>query len=191
MLAGRLDRAGQLSASALLQDRKTPGCRARVSCVCVVVVTVQVAGWGSPLVPVVFEYRHCVRSDEADRQGHANNVVFVRWMQDAAVAHSEAQGWSHQACREAGVAWVARSHFIEYRRPAFPGDDIVITTWIADMRRIASTRKYRMERTEGSDRVLVARAETVWVLVDAATGKPRRIPPQILEAFELAADPPA
>ena len=161
-------------------------------------------------MPAIYEHAHEVLVEETDGQGHVNNVVFLQWMNDAAVAHAAVQGWSAEACREAGVAWVARSHYIEYRRPAFPGEQIVVRTWIADMQRMKSTRKYRIERIEsdggrggrwgdggtsrgdmhasGPGRVLLARAESVWVLVDAKTGKPKRIPPEIERSFELVVE---
>ena len=40
----------------------------------------------------IFEYPHAVAADEIDEQGRANNVVYVSWMQDAALAHSAALG---------------------------------------------------------------------------------------------------
>ncbi len=46
-----------------------------------------------------------------------------------------------------------------------------------------SLRRYRVYRR--ADRQLLARAETRWVFVDYATGKPRRIPAQIAQSFPV------
>lgn len=131
-----------------------------------------------------FEYPHTVADDEIDEQGHANNVVYVAWMQAAALAHSATLGWTPQRYLELGFGWVARSHTIEYLRPAFAGDEIVVQTHVADMKRVTSTRVYRIVRR--ADHELLARAETTWAFVDYATGRPTRIPAEIIHAFQVA-----
>ncbi len=132
-----------------------------------------------------FEYFHTVTADEIDQQGHANNVVYVAWMQAAALAHSAARGWTPQRYLELGMGWVARRHTIEYLRPAFDGDEIVVRTWVIDMTRVASTRLYRISRR--SDSELLAKAETSWAFINYATGRPTRIPKEISGAFLASA----
>jgi acyl-CoA thioester hydrolase len=130
-----------------------------------------------------FEYRHTVADDEIDEQGHANNVVYVAWMQAAALAHSAALGWTPQRYLQKGMGWFARSHSIEYLRPAYAGEEIVVQTHVADMKKVTSTRVYRIvRRTDGE---LLAKAETHWAFVNYATGKPTRIPAEIVHAFPI------
>jgi acyl-CoA thioester hydrolase len=137
-------------------------------------------------MPAVYEHHHVVRSDEIDDYGHANNVRYVAWMQSAAVAHSSAQGWTPERYREAGCGWVARTHFIEYLAPAFAQDEIVIRTWVADFKKVTSARRYRMIRAR--DGTVLARAETNWAFMDLTRAAPRRIPPEVGEAFEVVRD---
>ena len=125
----------------------------------------------------VFEYPHTVADDEIDEQGHANNVVYVAWMQAAALAHSAALGWTPERYLQLGMGWVARSHTIEYLRPAVAGDEIIVETHVADMKKVTSSRVYRIVRRD--DRELLAKAETHWAFVNYATGKPTRIPAEI------------
>jgi len=115
-----------------------------------------------------------------DGNAHVNNVEYVRWMQDAAISHADAVGCT-AATLAAGASWVARSHHIEYLRPAFAGEKLTIFTWVSTVRRSSSLRKYRIAR-EGR---LIAQGETVWVYVDAATGKPRPIPQAVHDIFTL------
>ena len=68
--------------------------------------------------------------------------------------------------------------------PAFAGDRIILRTWVADFRKVRSMRRYEFLR--GPDQQVLARGETDWVFVDAATGRPRAVPPAIVEAFETA-----
>src|SRR5687768_18244043 len=103
-----------------------------------------------------FQYEFDVPASAIDGNGHVNNVEFVRWMQDAAVAHSDAVGCT-TATTAAGATWVARSHHIEYKRPAFAGDRIRVVTWVKNARRAFSLRKYRFERV--NDGTLLAEGE--------------------------------
>jgi acyl-CoA thioester hydrolase len=130
-----------------------------------------------------FTYLHTVGDDEIDEQGRANNVAFVAWLQAAAIAHSAALGWTAPRYRELGKGWVVRSHTIEYLRPALAGDQIIVETHVADMKKVTSLRVYRILRA--ADREVLARAETNWAFVDYATGRPTRIPTEITHAFPI------
>ena len=134
-------------------------------------------------MPRVFQYCHTVSQDEIDPLGHANNVAYVEWLQAAAMAHSAAQGWPGERYRRLGTGWVVRSHTIEYLRPARAGDEIIVKTWVATMRKATSLRRYHVLRA--ADEQLLATAETRWACVDYSTGQPVRIPREIAGAFEL------
>ena len=131
----------------------------------------------------VFDYPHTVAADEIDEQGRANNVVYVSWMQDAALAHSAVLGWTPERYLGLGMGWVARSHWIEYLQPAMAGDEIIVETRVSEMKKVTSRRVYRILRR--SDREVLAKAETNWAFVNYATGKPTRIPPEIAGAFPV------
>lgn len=121
------------------------------------------------------EYHMTVPSEVIDENGHTNNVAYVAWMQDAAIDHS--QTWKvEEFMKENGATWFARRHEIEYLRPLFEKDALVIRTWIASAARVKSLRKYEFYR----DEVLVARGETEWVHVDVDSGKPKRIPAELM-----------
>ena len=123
-----------------------------------------------------------------DAQGHVNNVEFVRWMQEAAVAHADACGCTAAAMAGVGAMWVVRSHHIEYLRPAFAGERISVLTWVANFRRAFSLRRYKFVRD--GDGVVLARGETDWVFVDATSGRPRSVPEGIAGIFAVIGDEP-
>jgi acyl-CoA thioester hydrolase len=77
-------------------------------------------------------------------------------------------------------------HHIEYLAPAFAGDAITVLTWVADFRKVRSLRRYKFVRAE--DQRVLAQGETDWVLVDASSGRPRGIPDEIRDLFELVPD---
>ncbi|MEN6498539.1 MAG: acyl-CoA thioesterase [Thermoguttaceae bacterium] len=133
-------------------------------------------------MPEIYEHHHTIRNDEVDSLGHANNVCYVGWLQDAAVAHSTAQGWSGSRYREMGCGWVVRSHKIDYLQSAYEGDAIVVRTWVATMNKATSLRRYQIVRA--ADQTLLATAETLWAFVNYATGRPTRILREIATAYQ-------
>jgi len=133
----------------------------------------------------IFTYKLTIPETAVDRNGHVNNVVFVQWMQDAAVRHYEAMGGTGPT-QALDATWVVRSHLIEYLRPGFAGELLLVQTWVMDMRRVRSKRGYRFLRL--SDEQLLVRGETDWVFVDATSGAPRAVPPEIVGLFTLLPD---
>ena len=127
-----------------------------------------------------------IAPESIDMNGHVNNQEYVRWMQDIATAHSHEQGWTVDRYLDTGTTWVIRSHYIEYIRPAFLGDDLMVATWVAGMDAQTSPRKYRFVRAR--DGKTVVEAETLWVYCDATSGRPLAITPDIRDAFPVVSD---
>jgi acyl-CoA thioester hydrolase len=129
-------------------------------------------------------YRHSivVSQDAIDANGHANNVEYLRWMQDAAIGHAEASGGA-DATRRIGASWVVRRHHIEYVQSAFAGDRLLVLTWVANLRKASSLRKYLLLRE--TDCAMIARGETNWVFVDSQSGRPIAIPKEVFSLFQV------
>jgi acyl-CoA thioester hydrolase len=125
-----------------------------------------------------FEHEFTVPAEAIDTNGHVNNVAFVQWMQDIAIAHFRALGGT-EPMRAVGGAWVVRSHHVEYLAAAFVNERLTAKTWIVDVGRVRSLRKYEFWR---GDKLLV-RGETDWVFVNATTGRPLSIPDAIKHAL--------
>ena len=135
----------------------------------------------------IYRHKFTVDQNTIDENGHVNNVVYVQWMQDVAVLHSTAAGCTDRT-RDIGAMWVARSHKIEYLRPAFAGDEIEALTWVVNFRKVRSLRRYKFVRV--ADHAVLAQGETDWVFMDAKKGRPRVIPPEVSGAFTLVAEDP-
>ena len=117
-----------------------------------------------------------------DENGHVNNVTYVQWMQDIAVEHYSSIGGIEAQGQDA--TWVVREHKVEYLLPAFAGEEIEIRTWVENIRRVRSLRKYEFVRK--ADGKTLVKGETDWVFVDAKTGRPRAIPAKVAAVFNLA-----
>lgn len=116
--------------------------------------------------------------DDIDDNGHVNNVVYLRWAQDMGVAH-----WKSLAPAEAQAtwAWVALRHEVDYRRALMPGETAQGRTWVSAT--AEGPRFDRFIRIDGPDGQICAQVKTTWVLIEQATGRPRRVPAWMLEMF--------
>ena len=115
---------------------------------------------------------------DIDANGHVNNVVYLRWAQDLGVAH-----WQTLAPPEALTtwAWVALRHEIDYRRELKLGETAHGRTWVADAAQ--GPRFDRYIRIDAADGAMCAQCLTTWVLIEQATGRPRRVPDWIGQMF--------
>ena len=124
-----------------------------------------------PEVPALaFHHEFRVPTSAIDALGHANNVEYVRWVQDVAGAH-----WLRICPAEAQdqYIWVVREHRIRYLQPAFADEALRATTWVGETSGATSLRYTRLTRL--SDDVVLCEAETTWVLLDPKSGRPVRV----------------
>ena len=134
-----------------------------------------------PISPIYSKTIHIPES-AIDENGHVNNVTYVQWMQDIAVEHYASIGGIE--AQGADSTWVVREHKIEYFLPAFLNEEIEIKTWVENIRRVRSLRKYEFTRT--SDGKTLVKGETEWVFVDVKTGSPRAVPEAVIKVFNPA-----
>ena len=130
----------------------------------------------------IYSRSFLIPADAIDGNGHVNNVAYVQWMQDIAVEHYEAIGGVNPM-QLIGATWVVREHKIEYLLPAFENEEIEIRTWVENVRRVRSLRKYEFVRK--SDGKILVKGETDWVFVDVKTGAPRAIPEEVFKVFSM------
>ena len=131
-----------------------------------------------------FDVPHTVEADEIDGQGHVHNLRYIAWTLRAAGRHSAALGWNAEEMFDRfGSGWVVRSHEVVYRLAALAGDEIVVRTWVADVARHAATRRSVICRM--SDRKVLARVRSRWVMVDLRVRKAIPIPAEVASRIEV------
>jgi len=132
----------------------------------------------APVEP--FELPIQVASADIDDLGHVNNIVYLRWVQDVAEAH-----WFSAAPAEdqAGLVWMVVRHEIDYLSPAVAGDDLILRTWVGAAAGLRFDRHTEVLRT--ADRKVLAKARTVWVPIDAASGRPKRVSDRVRKMFSV------
>ena len=129
----------------------------------------------------VFEMTFIAAPEHIDELGHVNNAVWVRWMEQVAVAH-----WRSVADAEHQDAyfWVVVRHEIDYLRAVLEGERITARTWVGDNLKGAKfDRHIEFVGADGKPRV---RSRTDWAIIDKASGRPIRIPPEVVAPFTAA-----
>jgi acyl-CoA thioester hydrolase len=128
-----------------------------------------------------FEITIPVETADIDELGHVNNVAYLRWVQDVAVAHWRAIA---STVDQARLQWLVVRHEIDYKHPALLGDAIIAKTWVGTASRIRFERHTELLRA--ADGRLLAKARTLWCPIDAVTGKPASVGPDVRARFSVA-----
>ena len=125
-----------------------------------------------------FSNSFIVKPEHLDEQHHVNNVVYVQWIQDVALAH-----WFRVASDEqkAKYAWVILRHEIDYKKQAFAGEEITVTTWVGKATKVTCERFTEIRR----DEILLVQAKSNWCMFDTKTKKPAKISGEIREQFGM------
>ncbi len=113
---------------------------------------------------------------------HVSNVEYVRWIDRVAELHADALGYTRRRLIDGGIMWFVVRHEIDYLAEAWPGDELVLATWVRTMQRVKSWRDTLIIRP--ADGTLVCRAATLWVLVDLQSRRPARIDARMALRFD-------
>lgn len=126
----------------------------------------------------VFTQQLTALPEHIDELGHVNNAVWVQWIQQVALAH-----WYSLAdpAHAENYFWVIVRHEIDYLRPAFEGDVVTARTWVGEAPKGA--RFDRLMEFTGRDGKTCVRARTVWAIVDKRSGRPVRVPADVVAPF--------
>ena len=126
----------------------------------------------------VFDLTLTAAPEHIDELGHVNNAVWVQWIQHVAVAHWEAVA---DAAHRDAYFWVVVRHEIDYLRAAHAGDCITARTWVGDAP--TGARFDRFVEFTGADGKVCVRAKTGWAIIDKDSGRPIRVPPEVVAPF--------
>jgi len=120
-----------------------------------------------------FSHSFRVSAADIDAQGHVNNVAYVKWIQDVAVAH-----WFSVTTEEMRekYTWMLTRHEIDYKKQTFAGEEVTATTWVGKATRITWERFTEIRRGED----ILVKARSIWCLIDRQTSKPSRITSEMI-----------
>ena len=115
---------------------------------------------------------------DIDELGHVNNAVWVQWIQEVATRH-----WMAIAdpAHVDAYVWVVTRHEIDYRGNVRPGETVTARTWVGEAPRGA--RFDRLMEFTGADGKVKVAAKTTWALIEKASGRLMRVPPEVAAPF--------
>jgi len=121
-----------------------------------------------------YNFSFFVKEEELDNLNHVNNINYVKWVQKASEKH-----WNYLTNNafENSYVWVVLRHEIDYLASAILGDKIEVTTWLGDSYGVKSERFVEIFRND----TVIAKAKTIWCLLDKEDMKPIRIPKELLK----------
>ncbi len=114
---------------------------------------------------------------------HINNIEYLRWIDKGSQLHCDSCGWNRQRLLQTEMMWFVARHEIDYVSEASDKNQLRLTTWVDDIRRVKSWRTTYIHAVGETTRV-VCRCKTLWVLVDLKTRKPKTVPFEMAHALQ-------
>ncbi len=130
----------------------------------------------------MYEFDSRVRYSEVDSNQDLTILGLIDYFQDCSTFQSEDLGIGVDYLNEHQLGWVVVSYHVMIERLPRLGEHIRIQTFPYNLKGMFGSRNYAMVDDDGNR---IACADSLWVLVDLATGKPTRIPADIGDRYEL------
>lgn len=131
--------------------------------------------------PDVFTIKQVVRWRDIDPMNHVNNAAYVAYMDNAAFEVARVLGWPVDRCIREGLGVLVRNSHIEYLQSAVMDDELEVSTWLSEVRRVSAIRHYTIRRT--SDQALILQAHSRLAFVNLNTGRPTAMPDEFISSF--------
>ena len=126
----------------------------------------------------IFEKPITINTQDIDENGHVNNIRYLKWVQDVAIAHWNSVSTSQM---KAQLLWVVSRHEIDYLKSAFLDSNLIAKTWVVEPNGARSDRYVNI--CDAANNSIIAKIKTTWYLLDAQTKKPKRIDQEITDVF--------
>lgn len=130
-----------------------------------------------PLVPM---------AGDIDALDHTNNGTYVRWCEKIGWAHSEQLGLAVADYLRLDRAMAIRRGEYDYLLPTQLGDRLTLGTWLLPGDgKLVMERRFQLLRDD--DNTTVMRGRWDLVCIEVSSGRPRRMPPEFVQAYLSAA----
>jgi YbgC/YbaW family acyl-CoA thioester hydrolase len=133
------------------------------------------------IMPKTYSWRFQVRTYDVGGDGLVSPTNLQRYLEEGATQASASAGYDINWYRENNRLWVLRTATIRYYLPVTYPDELELTTWVSDFRRVQSHRDYALHRV--ADGQLVLRGRGNWVFINTVTMQPIRVPAEFMEQF--------
>jgi len=122
---------------------------------------------------------------DLDSYQHVNNVVYIRWLEQCAWAHSAAVGFPESRCVDMARGMAVRTLHVDYLAACYAGNSIRVGNWIcASDGRLRVSRRYQLANVQSGTTVM--RGQIDFVCMNLSNGRPVRMPPQMAAAYSVS-----
>ena len=126
----------------------------------------------------IFEYPIVVKESDIDENGHVNNISYLKWVQDVAIAHWKSVSTKEQ--QEQNL-WVVNRHEIDYLKQAYLTSKLTAKTWVTEPNGAKSERHVTIYEKENE--TIISKIITTWYLLDGTSKRPKRISEELAQIF--------
>lgn len=123
-----------------------------------------------------------IRYSETDSEGRLTLTSLLNYFQDVTTFQSEDLGLGIAYTRDLHLAWVLSSWQIVVERYPHMGEKVTVGTFPTEFKAFMGTRNFFMQ---GEDGAYIAKANTLWSLLNTDTGKPSLPTEKMLECYVL------
>lgn len=135
-----------------------------------------------PPPPNVFTIKQIVKWRDIDPMNHVNNAAYISYMDNAAFEIGRIAGWPVERYRQEGFGMLVHNTHIEYLQSAVMDEELDVSTWLSDVKRVSAMRHYTIRRS--SDQTLMVQASSRLAWVNLLTGRPAAMPDYFTDAFQ-------
>jgi acyl-ACP thioesterase len=122
-----------------------------------------------------------IRYSECDSEGNLTLKSLLNYFQDCSTFQSEDLGVGVSYLKERHLVWVLASWYIVMEQTPHLLDEVEIGTFPYAFKGFLGNRNFFMKSKSGD---YLAKADSLWSLISTDTGKPTRIPEDVLGAYE-------
>ena len=126
----------------------------------------------------IVEYPIIVNESDIDENGHVNNISYLKWVQDVAIAHWKSVSTKEQ--QEQNL-WVVNRHEIDYLKQAYITSKLTAKTWVTEPTGAKSERHVVIY--DKNQDTIIAKIITTWYLLDSSSKRPKRITEDLTRIF--------
>lgn len=131
----------------------------------------------------MYQFDSRIRYSEVDNECNLTLTALMNYFQDCSVAHSESLNRGVDYLSENHLAWVLSSWQICCDEMPHLFEEVTVSTWAYEMKAFYGYRNFTLDRKNGGR---LAYANSVWVLVDTLTGRPVKVPDDIINEYGVS-----
>ncbi|MBO4374725.1 MAG: acyl-[acyl-carrier-protein] thioesterase [Lachnospiraceae bacterium] len=128
----------------------------------------------------MYSFEGRVRYSETDENEKLTLIAILNYFQDCSTFHAEDAGVGYDVLKKTGCFWVLNYWQIDVYRYPRMCEKITIGTSPYDCKGFLGFRNFYLDDAEGKR---AAVGNTLWTFLNLNTGKPDRVPQNVIEAY--------